>query len=229
MKALTHHKSTAIYLRKQGLTYSQILSQIPVSQSSLSQWFKNISLTSTQQKLIQNNQKASSLRGLTTRHNQTLNKKMNVIKKAEEEIKHISSRELWLIGIALYWGEGSKQRLKSPSQGIRFTNSDPNMIRIFHLWLTKAIKVPVDKIQYEIYLHQSLIQEKIEIIRYWAKILRQPIEKFDRIYLKKNTIKKTYAQSDYKGVVRIVVKKSTNLNRQITGWQKGIVKICEIV
>lgn len=103
------------------------------------------------------------------------------------------------------------------------------MIKVFDLWLTKIQNIPTENINYEIYLHESMISEKARVITYWSKTLEKPEDKFDRIYLKRNKISKSYPKNDYKGVIRIVVKKSANLNRQITGWQQGIVNSCGIV
>lgn len=167
--------------------------------------------------------------GATTRHNNAAKLKREIIVKAANEITTISKRELWLIGIALYWAEGSKQSTKTVSQGIKFTNSDPYMIKLFDLWLTRIMKVYPNNINYEIYLHESMLGEKSRVIEFWSKILEKPLNKFDRIYLKRNIITKSYPKSDYKGVVRIVVKKSTNLNRRISGWQQGIIHNCRVV
>lgn len=121
------------------------------------------------------------------------------------------------------------RRIKTKSQGVKFTNSDLYMIKVFDLWLTKIQNIPTENINYEIYLHESMISEKARVITYWSKTLEKPEDKFDRIYLKRNKISKSYPKNDYKGVIRIVVKKSANLNRQITGWQQGIVNSCGIV
>lgn len=229
MKALPNFRSKAISLRKMGLTYSEILKIVPVAQSSISLWCKNISLTNLQIKHIQNIRDEAVKRGALIRHNNAIKLKEDILTKSSREILSISDRELWLIGIALYWAEGSKQSIKTVSQGVKFTNSDAKMIKLFDLWLTRIIKIDTQDIDYEIYLHESMSGEISRVIAYWSQILEKPTAKFDRIYLKNNILAKKYVKSDYKGVVRIVVKKTTNLNRQITGWQQGITLSCGIV
>ncbi len=229
MKALPKFRDHAIKLRKQGLSYSEILREVPVAQSTISNWCKNITLNLSQQRHLQKLRTEGVKRGSDIRHNKSENLKQALHTSAISEVGEITTRELWLIGTALYWAEGSKQRIKALSQGVKFTNSDPYMIKVFDLWLTKIHKIPSTSINYEIYLHESMISEKTRVISYWSKILEKPEEKFDRIYLKRNKISKSYPKTDYKGVVRIVVKKSTNLNRQISGWQQGIVNSCGIV
>ena len=229
MKPLTNLRKKATLLRKQGLTYSEILQKVPVAQSSISLWLRNVQLSKSQITRIQKIKSDGVKLGAVIRHNNAIKLKQQIISDASQEIAKITDRELWLIGIALYWAEGSKQSTKSVSEGVKFTNSDPNMIKLFDLWLTKVIKVSPDDINYEIYLHQSMSAQKSQVVKHWSKILNKPINKFDRIYLKKNIITKNYPKSDYKGVVRIVVKKTTNLNRQITGWQQGIIHNCRVV
>lgn len=229
MKALPHLHAQAIALRKKGLSYSEILKIVPVTQSTISAWCKDISLSSQQKAHLQKLRDLGVSRGAISRHDKTESLKQSIYTQSSGEIGLITDRELWLIGTALYWGEGSKQRAKNVSQGVRFTNSDSNMIKLFDLWLTRIIKIDPSHIAYEIYLHESMSREKGQVIKYWSKVLEKPGDKFDRIYLKKNKITKSYPKSDYKGVVRIVVKKSTNLNRQISGWQQGIIHSCRVV
>lgn len=229
MKALPELHAKVISLRKKGLSYSEILKIIPVAQSTVSVWCKNISLSSKQKSHLQKLRDSGVKRGANIRHSKAESLKQLIYVKSVAEVETITDRELWLIGTALYWAEGSKQHNKTASQGVKFTNSDPSMIKIFDLWLTRIMKIDPENIDYEIYLHESMVGEKSQIIKYWSKILEKPINKFDRIYFKRNIITKSYPKSDYKGVVRIVVKKSTNLNRQISGWQQGIVHSCGIV
>lgn len=224
MKALPKLRAKVVQLRMQGLTYPEILEQVPVAQSSVSLWCRNLKLTSKQQNKINVVRRNGIQRGAKSRHENSINLKQGIILKASEEISSITDRELWLIGIALYWAEGSKKTKNDITPGVRFTNSDPYMIKLFDLWLTKIIKIDPLNIDYEIYLHESMLSEKTRVISFWSKILAKPKEKFDRIYLKKSIITKNYHKSDYQGVVRIVVKKSTNLNCQISGWQQGITK-----
>lgn len=212
-----------------GLSYSEILKLVPVTQSTISTWCKDILLTTEQKAHLQKLRDLGIKKGALARHNKAEFLKQSIYKQSSGEVGLVTDRELWLIGTALYWGEGSKQSGKNISQGVKFTNSDPQMIKLFDLWLTKILKINPLHISYEIYLHESMTREKAQIIKYWSKILEKPEDKFGRIYLKKNIITKSYTTHDYKGVVRIVVKKSTKLNRQISGWQQGIIHSCEIV
>lgn len=229
MKSLPKFRKQAIELRKHGLSYSEILRIVPVAQSTISSWCRDITLNDSQKDHILRLREEGVKRGAYIRHKKSESLKQSLHTSAISKVGKITNRELWLIGTALYWAEGSKQRSKAKSQGVKFTNSDPYMIKIFDLWLTKIQNISTANINYEIYLHESMISEKSRVISYWSKILEKPEDKFDRIYLKRNKISKSYPKTDYNGVIRIVVKKSTNLNRQVSGWQQGIVNSCGIV
>ncbi len=62
-------------------------------------------------------------------HQQNTKKKIRAVK----EIDKISDRELWLIGIALYWAEGTKEKEHTVSEQTTFSNSDPNI----HIYFKK--------------------------------------------------------------------------------------------
>jgi len=132
-----------------------------------------------------------------------------------------------LIGIALYWAEGTKQKEKSVSQSVVFSNSDPLMVDFFLRWLLRTINIPQEQIYFELVIHENHKNRHKEIINFWSKKLRLPKEKFDRIYLKKNlvkTVRKNLLEG-YFGLIRIRVRKSTNLNRKISGWTEGVCNI----
>ncbi|WP_406727185.1 hypothetical protein [Streptomyces sp. GD-15H] len=54
---------------------------------------------------------------------------------AASEIGTMTSRELFLTGVALYWAEGTKDKPHARRERVAFVNSDPDMIRLFLAWL----------------------------------------------------------------------------------------------
>jgi transcriptional regulator with XRE-family HTH domain len=123
-------KEKAIKLRKQGLSYSEILKQVSVSKSTLSLWLRSVGLTERQKQRLTKKKLASMKRGWEAKHQKRVEKEKKIITAAKKEIKSISSKELKLIGITLYWAEGAKA---NPERGqhspdVRFINSDPTTI-----------------------------------------------------------------------------------------------------
>ncbi len=54
LKLKQKEKNRAIFLRKQGLSYNDILKQLSISKGSLSYWLRNIKLETSQQEDINN-------------------------------------------------------------------------------------------------------------------------------------------------------------------------------
>lgn len=135
----------------------------------------------------------------------------------------LTNREIWLIGSALYWAEGSKQKELTPSTGIVFTNSDPEMFKIFLLW-TEMLGVPKTKLVFEIYIHDNRKDEIEEFKRWWHKKLSLPSNTISSVYYKRNQIKTNRKNTKdlYHGLLRIRVRGSTSLNRRVNGWIEGI-------
>lgn len=126
-------QQNAIKLRKQGYTYSEILKEIPVSRSSLSVWLRHVGLTSRQEQTLSAKKLEAIKKGGAARRNQKLNRIQEIRTAALKDINDliIDEKALFLIGIMLYWAEGSKEKDYRPGQGIIFSNSDPLMIKLF--------------------------------------------------------------------------------------------------
>ena len=91
--------------------------------------------------------------------------------------------------------------------------------------------VAVSRADDEIYQDDvSRVVKSAQAIKYWSKITNSPECKFDRIYYKKNKIqtKRKNIGNDYHGLLRICIKKSTNLNRRIAGWIEGMIQYANI-
>jgi len=56
-------KQKVIELRKNGLSYREILEQVPVAKSSLSLWLKSVKLASSQKQRLTEKKCASAYRG----------------------------------------------------------------------------------------------------------------------------------------------------------------------
>jgi len=222
---MINQKEKAITLRKQGHSYSEILKEIPVAKSTLSLWLRSVGLAKQQKQNITAKRIAGALRGAKARKDQRIEITKEIKNKAKQEIETISKRDLWLIGISLHWAEGSKEKENGKSSGVKFSNSDPKMILIFIKWLKNTFSIDSSDLIYELYIHETADRKKAQI--YWSNILSISIKKI-RTYLKKNKIKtiRKNTGSDYYGLIRVTVNKSTNLNRVITGWIEGI---CEKV
>lgn len=217
-------KQRAIALRKKGRTYSEILAKIPVAKSTLSEWLKSVQLATPQKQRITKKRKAAALRGAQARHQNRISEVEALEHKGLIEVNMLSPRELWLVGIALYWAEGSKQYDHSPSTGVTFNNSDARMLLVFLKWL-RQMNVPPSAICFELYVHETRKAEIATFKRWWIRELNISPNQLDRVYLKKGNpkTKRKNVADLYHGLIRIKVNSSTALNRKINGWVHGIV------
>ncbi len=143
--------------------------------------------------------------------------------KARNEIGKLSQKELWLIGIALYWAEGSKEK-EQRSAKVIFSNSDPRMVKVFVQWLLEIIKLPKEKICFNIVLHENNKYRIREVNNFWLKHTDFSRKSFGNMYFKKSEIntKRKNIGENYFGLLRVKTKEGSGLNRQIQGWIEGI-------
>lgn len=217
-------KKHAIELRKQGRTYSEILDRINVAKSTLSLWLREVGLSKAQKQRITKKKIESALRGARVRHN----KKIDLIKRLEAESKGeigvVSKRELFLLGVALYWAEGSKEKVYGAGINVQFSNSDPRMIKLFLLWL-KQVGVSKDRIKFELFIHENNKYRLKEVINFWSEKISIRRASLSKVYFKKhkfNTNRKN-VKTLYYGLLRVTISASSDLNRKISGWISGIL------
>ena len=165
------------------------------------------------------------------RKNDRIIKQNLLIKKARNEIKSLSKRELWFIGISLYWAEGSKEKEYKTGSRASFSNSDPKMLALFIKWLKECVKVKDEDISADLYIHESHKSEVDKILKEWGRILKLPLSFFKHTYFKKNKLntKRKNTGVLYIGLLRVNIRASSSLNRQIKGWIQGITEYCQIV
>ena len=90
----TNLKNTAIRLRKEGLSFSEIKEKIPVSKSTLSKWFKEIKLSPAQRLRLKQKRIEAAKKGS--------DKKSATILQTVKEIQKNSSRLGVALGLAFY-------------------------------------------------------------------------------------------------------------------------------
>ena len=226
MISKTLEKETAIAMRREGKTYSEIRMVVPVSKSSLSLWFKEVSLSTPQKQTLTAKKLAAAKNGGLAKRRQRIERNDVLFSAAVRDIGVLSDRELFLVGVALYWAEGTKQKEHTVSQPVIFANSDPRMIQCFLRWLD-ILNVPQGDRVFNLYIHPSGDVEAA--VRFWAETVGVTEETiFERVYFKNGNPKTNRKNigSAYRGLLRVGVKRSTDLNRRLSGWAQGIVLGC---
>lgn len=214
-------KQKAIELRKKGFSYNEIRKKIPVSKSTLSLWLRSVGLAERHVRALTERQRESQQRAVQIWHEERLLRTFKIQEMAESEIGSLSKREKWLIGIALYWAEGSKEKYKGAR--VQFSNSDPRMILLFREWILNYLFIQPLDIIYTLYIHEES-NNIAGVIKFWADLLHIDVSEI-KLYLKRHnpSPKRKNVGKDYKGLIRLVVRRSIDINRKIEGWINGII------
>lgn len=212
-------KIKAIQLRKQGLSYNEIKKEIPVAKSTLSFWLKNILLKPEHQKRLYTKQIEILAKGPKSQRERRLREIEEIIQKAEKEIKLPLSFESYrLMGVALYWAEGSKSKM------CNITNSDPYFILFIVRWIESIFKIPAKNLKARLNIYPQ--QNEIKIKKFWSDLTNIPLKNFGKSYVK--PLSKGYKKNNlYYGTMRIEIPKSVNIRHRIFGWLNATLKNIE--
>ncbi|MET9923207.1 MULTISPECIES: hypothetical protein [unclassified Streptomyces] len=148
--------------------------------------------------------------------------RQEIKRSAQGEIGSLSERELFLLGVGLYWAEGTKDKPHARRERVAFVNSDPGMIQIFPTWLALMDVAPT-RLRFHVMIHESADVGSAE--RYWADLTGTDVSTFGRTTLKKHnprTNRKNVGEH-YRGCLVIHVQQSADLYRRIEGSWCGIV------
>lgn len=223
-------KTLAIGLRKKGFSYSEIRSAAKIPKSTLSLWLKNIKLSESEEQRLEQKRFEARKRGSKTRMEKISEAIEKIKNNSAKDIGKISKRELWLVGIVMYWKNKNRN---DPRRGVSFSSSDPSQIKLFLKWLQEIGGIKDQEIMLDVFIGKNEKDSINEGISYWSKITRFPADWFTRVYYlnnnlnnknNKKTSKKSQSGFSQSGFLRIRVRASSMLARQISGWIEGVRK-----
>ncbi|MGW2070864.1 hypothetical protein ACWCPK_20930 [Streptomyces sp. NPDC001953] len=207
-------------LRLQGWTYDRIEMELGCSRSSVSLWVRD--LPRPERKRSREEASAISNRGWEEKLRIRDEERRRAKKAAERAIGVLSPRELFLVGVGLYWAEGGKDKPYDRRETVTFVNSDPGMIEVFLAWLD-LVGVERGRLRFTVMIHENADVAGAE--QYWAGLVGADRSAFNKTTLKKHnprTVRKNVGDS-YRGCLVIKVLKGADLYRRIEGSWYGIV------
>ena len=74
------------------------------------------------------------------------------------------------MGVALYWGAGYREKEHRPARGVRFTNSDPYLIKLFLKWLVDVGKISRKEIAFDIFINENKKNSISNVIYHWSQV-----------------------------------------------------------
>lgn len=211
-------REKAVKLRREGESIRSIAQQLDISKSTASYWCRDVILSPDQIQALQEKMRTAGARALfqaaqkkRMRRRETENDQR---KKGYKKVGEINKRDLFILGLGLYWGEGYKES----SGELGFTNSDPEMIQIYMEWLKRIFEVDTTRLVARITINNRHSERIEKITEYWSEITEIPIDQFTKPSLINTRSKKKFENSEnYFGTLRIKVRSGTKLKQEILG------------
>ncbi|MCA9355633.1 hypothetical protein KC865_03760 [Candidatus Kaiserbacteria bacterium] len=173
-------KEEAIRLRKNGYSYNLIAEKVSVSKSTLSLWLAKIPY-SPNKDVVKRIGKAHAA-VTKSKHEQKLASFREAEKLAKIDIGDFIGRDLFMLGLALYIGEGEK------NDNVGVINADPRIIRTCIRWLRKFYDVPNESFTLAIHLYpDNNVKDSLE---YWSRQTGLPLVQFGKTQIDKRRNKR---------------------------------------
>ncbi|MER7311074.1 MULTISPECIES: hypothetical protein [Streptomyces] len=219
-------RAKARELRRRGLTYDAIQVELGCSKSSISLWVRDLPKPERSRTAVEQARLAGRKRWdheLALRDTERQRTKA----VAKKEIGAMSDRDLFLVGTALYWSEGTKDKPYDRRESVTFINSDPGMVEVYLAWLA-LLGFPREQLRYRLMIHETADAESA--MSYWADLIGIDVSTFQKTTLKKHnpkTVRKNVG-SGYRGCLVIRVPQGAELYRRIEGWWSGIAEQAQL-
>jgi len=208
-------KSKAELLRRRGMSIKDIARKVGVSQSTASRWCSDIILSADQRSTLEKKRKEAGTKALAPWIDRNRELKKKDIEKqrnqGQRDIRQITKRDLYMLGLGLYWGEGYKRG----SQEWGFTNSDSDMIRVILAWLHTYYDVPIDRIIARLTINLRYKDQTERLMHMWSHETNIPLSQFGKPTFIRGYNGSKLDGHTYRGTLRIKVRRGTSLRRRI--------------
>ena len=172
MSSRVHLRPRLIEDRKQGVSLLNLSKRYGLSKSTVSLWCRGVVLSKTikdtiKQRWLKGNAKARA-KGVLTNKQKRKDSIESEYVKAGEIIGSTNVRDLLIMGVGLYWAEGSK---KERGSGFSFINSDHLMIKLMYDWLTKIVYIRADQLIVNLVVNSNQSKRESDILKFWSNLL----------------------------------------------------------
>ncbi len=217
----------AVKLRKDGYSYSFIKDKIGVSKSTLSEWLSSLPYKRNKETIA----KIDRARLMANEVQRA--KKLCSIQCAKDlalkDIGNFTQRDLFMLGIGIYVGEGSKT-----GNLIRVVNSDPKIIRTVIFWFKKICGL--QNINFSIRIHLYPDNNQNDSINFWMKETGLSRKTFLKTWIdvRTNKKRKNFGKLPY-GTAHLTIKSAGGgkagvfLLRRILAWIEIVHKEAGVV
>jgi len=217
------NRATAIKLRNDGYSYGMINAKLGISKSTLSNWLGEIPFRPNQEVIKRVGE--AKLKSALFKQSLKFENIAKMRKEAEADVGKLSPRDLFMLGIGIYLGEGSKSQ-----EEIRVVNADPTILRAAIKWLKEFGKVQQQ--HFRVGVHGYPDHNINELVNFWSKTLNIPPEQFIKttIDIRENKSNQKKRKLPY-GTAHLYIRGGgtlesgvKGLHRKIMGWIGSSVK-----
>jgi transcriptional regulator with XRE-family HTH domain len=205
-------------LRREGLSYDDIVAALGVSKSTVSAWVADMPRPERLSYDECCKRQAEAVASYWAAERPQREAERGAISTvAASEVGDLSDREVLIAGAVAYWCEGVKNKPHRRHDRVSFINSDPTMIKFFLRFLHVADVAP-DRLIFRVYIHETA--DTVAAQQFWLDVTQAHPAQFRNATLKRHnpsTVRKNTGD-DYHGCLRIDVRRSVDLYRQIEGW-----------
>lgn len=189
-------REEAALLRRRGYSIKEIAQKLGIAKSTSSLWLREIKLNKKALKRLgrrkilgQYNARTTILMKKEIKNQKRLELTRNLLTDVQ-----LSKEHLKLLCSLLYWCEGNKD-----DSSVRFTNSDPSLIKIFINLLRSTYKL--DETKFRILMHLHSYHKEKQQKEFWSSVTGIPKTQFNKSYLKPNTGKRIH--ENYPGCIAV--------------------------
>lgn len=213
-------KNLAIELRQKGYSYRYIADKTKLSISTLSYHLRDIPYQPNAY-TVKTIGKARAKSGASKAEKKRLSIE-RALCQAVDDIGLVSPRDLFMLGIGLYIGEGSKTHSL-----VRLVNSDARVIRLFIRWLV-SLGYPIDKLAIRIHLYPD--SNITEAEKYWSNETGLGLLQFQKPCIDKRVNKDRKSSGTHKyGTAHVTVRSNgqkafgVDFARLIGAWMDKVL------
>lgn len=228
---ITDVRIEAFKLRRLGWSYSEINQKLGIPKSTLSGWFSNFLLSNEARKRL-DARKGIGTAVLIKRNKAQTHKarqRASVIRRdaqTELDFLDLTKKEMLLVGVCLYWGEGykkpkNKNGREVVNHPIQLTNSDPALAKAFVRFLIEVMQARPSDIKLSLRLYDHINEQTA--LAFWLKATGLPRSCYlntTRLISLSSKRKKPYNSLPF-GTVEIRMNDTERFHR-LMGWLEGL-------
>ena len=209
-------------LRKQGYSYNLISARTGISRGTLSDWLSEVEFVPNAE--VKERIGRARAASILAQQRKKLSSFELARKMAETDIHTISKRDLLMLGLGVYIGEGSK------TGGItRIINSNPLIIKLTLKWFREIFGLATSNFRVRIHLYPD--NDIPKTLRFWSKQLDIPLRQFQGTQVDRRTGKKMFKRGKLPhGTAHVTVQSQGRpehgvfLQRRINAWIEKVMQ-----